>query len=135
MRWTVPLALRKAENMKFAAVFTGMLALAALAAPVQASRLVSQSTHGMKRTCVYEVDGRSRLPGRRDRLTSVDVAIGEPCPSVYPDPRQREERIPISATLAAQRNTATATVCVYRYLGRNYLRELPRFQRCTLTPN
>ncbi len=109
------------------------------------ARLVGQGVRGARRSCLYENRGsdRARLPYRE-----TIVGAGEPCPFHYrvvPAQRPSARPIPPMATLSTIPPRATFTrsasrsdgrqLCVYTYLGVDYVRLIPQTRQCPLTPH
>lgn len=81
---------------------------------------------GAKRSCEYRT-------GRATR--SFVTGSGEPCPAVFPRPRQISSAVPSMAQLSGQSRRGTQTICVYTYLGRRFSVVTESLQVCPLTPN
>lgn len=96
------------------------------------NRLLTEQVEGASRVCVYQPD-----IGRFDPARAITFRIGrgEPCPQTYSEqiPTGRENEIPAMASLSAEEEAASGTVCVYRYLNREYRRNLRTRDHCTLT--
>jgi hypothetical protein len=103
-------------------------------APAFAQRLVSQTTKGVKRECVYQMQAGQRLRPQYP-LRSVTVGLGEPCPPRLRETSPEPERIPVLATLSSRRLVGNDMVCTYRYNGRYYSRAISATARCPLTPD
>ena len=123
-----------AAMQRFWPLFLGPVLGSLVLTPVFASHLVSQTTKGTHRECVYDVRPGLRLsPSRASR--SVRVGLGEPCPQRFPRPETEQIEIPRLATLRAQQLVGTSLICTYSYNGRDYYKTLSPTARCPLTPN
>ena len=117
-----------------------LLVLAALAGGAAATaasaqvpgRLQDQRVEGRYRICLYQRPDEIRT-ARGARV--LRVGRGEPCPSAYRPPREpAPEEIPAFATLRERSVRDGRTICIYRYLDRDYEQVRPGGSMCTYTP-
>jgi hypothetical protein len=87
---------------------------------------------GRYRICLYQRPDETR--SARDARV-LRVGRGEPCPSTYRRPRDpAPEEIPAFATLRDRFVQNGRTICVYRYMDRDYNQVRPAGSFCTYTP-